>query len=355
MRKLLTVILCVSAFSIIFAQKVQVKDTIKVAALQKFSVPSSGALVFANLLTFNCNADLLDKDMKTLRKIQFSESKPKKEDFAKAASGGRGATVWIIFSDFIDIPGTYYVKVNYDTRGELGGLTGSVYYLVIVSNPTLASAIDLRKQYFPGEKESFSFATVEYQDLNLYSYKISETGGQVLLQGKGPIVKIDSILKNPANVGKKIQVHGLYQGKEFSCTNPLNGKLEHSTWEFNVERPSLNEFSSWETKENDEWVVTVYTSASKQFLFVYIGSTPSGFAITTPELSGLRVTSDPENFLSGASQRKSSSFKAVDLQVNQDFLDQMKPGDDQKVKITISFKTQFGEQFKKEYFAVVVK
>ncbi len=355
MRKFITVALCIISLSSAFAQKAVVKDTIRVAALQKFNVPTSGALVFANLLKFSCTADLLDKDMKTLRAVKFSESKPKKEEFTKAASGGRGATVWIIFSDYVDKPGTYYVKVNYDTKGELGALTGSVLYMIIVSNPTLASAVDLREKYFPGEKESFSFATVEYQDLNLYTYKLTESGGAVLLQGKGPIVKIDSVLKNPANVGKKIKVLGLYQGNEFTFKNPVTGKFENSTWEFTVEKPAFEQFSSWSEKENDQWLMTVYTAASKQILYVYIGSTPSGFAITTPELNGLRVISDPENFVTGGTQRKSSSFKAVDLQVNQDFLDQMKTGDEQKVKVTISFRTQFGEPIKKDYYAVIVK
>jgi hypothetical protein len=166
---------------------------------------------------------------------------------------------------------------------------------------------------------------------------------------------LDSVLKNSANVGKKLKVRGLYQGNEFAYHNAGSDKLENSTWEFSIDKPGLEEFSQWEKKENDQWLISVYNSQAKSFWYVYIGATPSGFAVSTPELSGLRVTSDPENFVSGASQRRSASFRVVDLNINQDFLDAMKVGDEQKVKVSISFRTQFGEQVKKDYYAVVIK
>lgn len=355
MKKIAILALCVFTFSFTQAQKIHVLDTIRVASLQKFNAPSVGALVLSNILRLNYTAELLDDGMKKIRNVQSATQKPKKEDLPKAAAGGRGTTVWLVFNDYIEKPGNYYIKVSIDASGELGSLKQDVYYYIVVSNPNLAAPVTLRASYYPGEKEAFSFATVEYQDLNLYSYEIMETGGTILQKGNGPIVKLDSILKNSANVGKKIKVRGLYQGNEFSYKNSVTGNLETSVWDFSIEKPSLEEFSQWEKKENDQWLVSVYNSQAKSFWFVYIGSTPSGFAVSTPDLSGLRVTSDPENFVSGASQRRSASFRVVDLNINQEFLDAMKVGDEQKVKVTISFRTQFGEQVKRDYYAVVIK
>lgn len=355
MKKLLFAVQFILLLSFANAQKFEIIDTIKVAALQKFNAPANGALVLGNILKLNYTADLLGENKEKIRTIQFITQKPKKEDFPKAAAGGRGTTVWMVFSDIIEKPGTYYIKVSLDASGELGALKKDLYYLIKVTNPVMASSVDLRPTYFPGEKESISFATVEYTDINLYSYEVKEAGGAILLQGKGPIVRLDSVLKNPTNVGKKIVVKGKYQGKEFDYINPVSNKLEKSSWEFSIEKPGLEEFSQWEKKENDQWLVSVYNSQAKSFWYIYIGNTPNGFAVSSPEINGLRVTSDPENFIQGASQRRSASFKVIDLNINQEFLDNMKPGDEQKVKVTVNFRTQFGEQIKRDYYAVVIK
>ena len=82
---------------------------------------------------------------------------------------------------------------------------------------------------------------------------------------------------------------------------------------------------------------------------------PSGFAVTVPELNGLRVTSDPENFVSGFTQRNIGSFKVVELTINEEFLNQMPVGESKAVKVRVSFRTQFGEPFNKDYYAVVIR
>lgn len=353
MKKFLIVTFCVLAFASVQAQKVKIQDTINATVLQKFNAPSVGALVLGNCLKLNYSAELLDANLNKIRAVRSSTQKPRKEDFAKVS--GRGITAWFFLTDYIEKPGVYYIKVSIDVVGETGPLKQDVYYLINVSNPTLAAPVNLRAAYYPGEKEAFSFATSEFSDLNLYSYEISESGGAVLMQGKGPIVKLDSVLKSPNSVGKKIKVRGMYEGNEFTYIDPTSKKVENSTWEFSLEKPSLEEFNQWQKKEDDQWLISVYNATSKAFMFVYIGYTPNGFAVTCPEVNGLRVTSDPENFVTSASSRKNGSFRVVDIAVNPDFLDQMKTGDEQKIKVTISFRTQFGEPVKKDYYAVVIK
>ncbi len=355
MKKLFIPLIFVLLAASVNAQKSDVSDTIRVAALQKFTAPSVGALVLGNILKLKYTAELLNEKREKIRPIKNITQRPKQEDFSKSTSGGRGTTVWMVFSDMIETPGIYFVKISIDANGELGALKADRYYMIKVSNPVMASKIELRKTYFPGEKETFSFATLEYTDINAYSYEIKEQGGAVLMQGTGPIVKLDSVLKNPLNVGKKISISGMYQGKPFEFSNPVTQELEKSSWEFSVEKPGLEEFSQWEKKENDQWLVSVYNSQAKSFWYIYIGNTPNGFAVSSPEINGLRVTSDPENFIQGASQRRSASFKVIDLNINQEFLDNMKPGDEQKVKVTVNFRTQFGEQIKRDYYAVVIK
>lgn len=337
-----------------FPQKIDVLDTIKVAALQDFNAPSVGALVLANILKLDYSAELLNTNLQKIRDVKKATQKPKREDMPKAVQGGRGTTVWIVFSDMIEEPGNYYIKISLTASGELGGLKKDVYYYIQVSNPSLATAINIRPSYYFGEKESFSFATVEYTDPNAYSYEILD-GTNVVYKSISPFVKLDSILRVPANVGKTFKVRGMYQGKEFTFKSPGTGKIEKSNWQFSVERPGLQEFNGWEKKENDQWLVSVYNSLATQFWYVYIGKTPSGFAVTIPDLNGLRITSEPENFISGFTQRNIGSFKVVELTINEEFLNQMPVGESKSVKVHVSYRTQFGESFSRDYYAVVIR
>lgn len=354
MRKYLLIILFVGISAVSFGQKVEVFDTINVATLQNFNAPSVGALVLSNILKFDFSAELLNENLSKIRDIRKHTQKPRKEDFAKYTTGGRGTTVWLVLHDMIENPGKYYIKVSIRASGELGALNKDVYYLVNCYIPRMAAPINLRKTYFFSESETFSFATVDYTDPNAYSYEVVD-GSTAVLRGVGPVVKLDTILNDINNFGKQLTIKGLYQGKEFSYKNPQSGEVEKSTWQFAIEKPTLDEFNGWSSKDNDDWLISVYNSFSKQFLFVYLGMKPNGFVVVRPEARGLRVTSEPENFITGANQRKQGSFLYIDLLINEEFLNNMAVGSDEKVKITIQFTTQFGEKVKKEYYGVVIK
>jgi hypothetical protein len=134
--------------------------------------------------------------------------------------------------------------------------------------------------------------------------------------------------------------------------------VQNAEWNFSIDQPSLERFNSWQTKPDENWRLFVDNESitpTRTFLYAYIGRTPGGFAVTTPEILGLRVSSDPENFIAGQTQRQSGSFRVVEIKVNQDFLDQMQVGAEQQVKIKISFRTQFGEPVNDEFHAVIIR
>jgi hypothetical protein len=338
-----------------YAQNANVLDTIRVAALQSFNAPSVGALVLGNVLKVDFTCELLNEGMQKIRDPLKVTQKPKKEDFAKYVTGGRGTTVWVVVTDAIEEPGTYYIKIGVNASGEVGALKKDFYYMVIVSNPKIAAPVVLRDKYFFSEKETFSFATVDYPDPTLYSFEILD-GSNVVYSGSGPVVQLDSMLRTQSYVGKTLKVVGKYQGKEFTYFEGSTGSTKRSTWEFSIAKPNLENLHNWEIKPNDQWLLSVYNKQSLAFWFVYIGNTPNGFAVTVPEITGLRVTSDPDNFVGGASgNRISGSFRIVDVSVNEEFLNQMQVGDEQQVKLKITFRTQFGESVTKEYYAVIIK
>lgn len=339
-----------------FAQKVDVKDTIKVAVLQNFNAPSVGALVLANVLKLDIAAELLDANLKKLRDIKKITQKPKKEDLPKATAGGRGTTVWAVLSDMVEQPGTYYIKVSVNMSGEVGSVKSDVYYMLIAYNPALAAPVKLRDKYYFGEKETFSFATVDYPDPNAYSYEISDGGKAVLQKGSGPVVRLDSVFNQVANCGKKLVIKGFYQGKEFSFIDPATKKQMQSTWECNLAQPEISEFSTWKKDKPDEnYYLSVDNDMAKQIFYIYTGDTPGGFAVTVPEIQNLRVSSEPENFVASASARKARPFTIVDIKFNEEFLANMKVGDSENIKLTVTFRTQFGETYRKDFYAVVIK
>ncbi len=349
--------------SVAVSAQVEIKpgDTIKVATLQAFNVPSVGSVVAANLIKFDHTAELLDANMSKIRDVSGYTQTPRKEDFAKKVSGGRGITVSLVLHDYIENPGTYYIKLTMIATGETGASgRPERYFMIIVDNPTMAAEISLRPSYYFNENEAFSFATLEYSDPNAYSYNITDPAGASIETGKGPIIKLEKILKDINSVGKKIVVKGLYRGKEFSYKDAVTKDIKNSAWEFSVDKPAMQKFNGWNAKEPKEgdapWYISIDNSFSKQFLFVYMGMTPSGIVVVTPEVrGGVRVTSEPETFANGGSARKSGLFTYVDINVNQEFIDQMQVGDEQAIKLTIQFRTQFGETIKETYYATVIK
>lgn len=345
-------ILFVSTFSL--AQKVDVRDTIKAAAFQNFDVPP---FVLTNILRIDYTVDLLDANLQKIRECKNFYQKPKKEDFAKATAGGRGTTFILFIKESIEQTGTFYIRVSVKASGEQGSLNKEFYYLVNVDNPTIASALNLRPNYFYGEQGTFSFATVEFGDINAYSFKI-EDGGKTILTGVGPIVSLDTVLHNTEFVGKQLTITGIYNGKEFTFKDAKN-ELHKSSWQITIDKPSLTDFAGWKKVEKDdkgeEFYISIDNPKDREFLFTYIGQTPTGFVVVKPKFKNYRVTSDFEGLINGLTTYDAGSFSYLVLQINNDVYSAIPVGQSQDVKITLTFSTQFENNVKKEFRATIIR
>ncbi len=345
-------ILLVSTFSL--AQKVEVRDTINVAAFQNFDV---SPFVLGNILRIEYSVDLLDVNLKKIRECKNFYQKPKKEDFAKATAGGRGTTFILFIKESIEQTGTFYIRVTVKATGETGGLNREFYYLVNVNYPTIASALNIRPDYFYGEQGTFSFATVEFGDINAYSFKI-EDGGRTIISGSGPIVNLDTVLNNTEFVGKQLTITGMYNGKDFTFKNSKNELLK-SVWQITINRPNLTEFAGWKTvtkdDKGDEFYISIDNPKDREFLFTYIGNTPTGFVVVKPKFRNYRVTCDFEGLITGLTTYEAGSFGYLVLQINNDVYSAIPVGQSQDVKITLTFSTQFENNVKKEFRATIIR
>jgi len=352
--KQLLFILLLSVSPFLIAQKVEVKDTIKAAAFQNFDVPP---LILGNIMRIDYTVDLLDARLQKVRECKNFIQKPKKEDFPKATASGRGTTFVLYIKEAIEQPGTFYIRITVKASSELGSYNKEFYYLVNVDYPTIASVLNVRPNYYFGEQGTFSFATVEFGDINSYSFKI-EDGGKTVLTGTGPIVNLDTVLNNTEFVGKQLTINGMYNGKEFSFKNSKNELLK-SSWQITINKPSLAEFAGWKvvTKEDkgEEFYISIDNPKVREFLFTYIGNTPTGFVVVKPKFRNYRVTSDFEGLINGLTTYETGNFGYLVLQINEDVYSGIPVGQSQDVKITLTFSTQFENNVKKEFRATIVK
>jgi hypothetical protein len=347
----------------IFAQAFNFEDTVYATTMQEFNVPSKLAYVAQHLIDFDFKAELLDANGNKLRDCpKFLQKPPNNEEIQKAVRElshdmRSGVSVAVSVQETIEQAGTYIVKFYVSGTGEnRKSGTAEHYFLVHVTDPIIAVPVRLRPEYYFGESESFSFATVEYNNINDYSYTISNSKGDVITQGVGSFIKLDGLLNKmdgdrAMNIGELVTIKGMYQGKEFTYKMSNSDSTFKSVWQFRIVAPEINFFSAWAEKNNSNWVISVDNDHAKQFLVGYMAKVPNGIIVVTPIIKNLRIRSDPENFVTGGRIRTTKIFSFLDITVNNDFL---QPGQDQFVAVTFQFNSQFGTE-KKTFFATVIK
>jgi hypothetical protein len=344
----------------LFSQVPQsVTDTIRVTALQEFKVPKEKNILLVAVYDSDLKATLMDEAGSFIREINGIWQLPTKEEITREVKGGRGTTVQYHVNEKIEKAGVYYVKLNFDYVDEYKKKhSNEAFYRIEVSNPTLASAITLRKSgnYNFTEKESFAFMTVEFSDPTAYSYRIEDNLGNVLKESIGPIAVLDDVLDKVENVGKEITIIGLYNSKEFLYTYNGDKEPRTSRWNVKIQRPVLDEFSDWKKSKDDQTIyVSAFNENARRILYTYIGKTEdNGFVLVQPEISNFRFTSDPNNIITNAKAIPSGVFLYVTFDFNQELLSLMNECATQEISFSIEFTDQFGSTIRKEYNAVLL-
>lgn len=333
-------------------------DTVYAVTLQEFNVPPKLAYVAQDLIAFDFKAELLDASGNKLRDCPyFIQDPPNQKEIEiavrkKSSDMRAGIAVKVVVIESIEEVGTYIVKFIVKGTGEnRSPAAKDYYYLVNITYPTIVVPVQLRNEYYYGEQEAFSFATVEYTNPNNYSYQIVDEKGAIIEQGKGALVKLDNLLKEVKNVGKTLTVKGLYHDKVFTYKLPNSDSTKQSQWTFKVSQPGLNWFSSWSDKDNPDWRISVDNDRAKSFLVGYMAKVPGGIIVVPPEIKRLRVISDPDGFVTSSSPKPSPLFNYINIAVKDDFIAY---GDEQYIKLTFTFETQFGKETK-VFYATVIK
>ncbi|KAB2909252.1 MAG: hypothetical protein LC102_00650 [Ignavibacteriales bacterium] len=349
----------------IMPQGFKVDDTLNVVILQKVRVPEIPLVLSAITKVNSLSAEILNSSGASIQKLtdELKYQKPSSAEVVSkvAQQQGRGVTVQTYFEPTFKEPGKYYLKFGINVTGEANkALVVDKYYLINVTYPTIAAPVSIRNSYFFSENPAFSFAVNEYTNQDKYSFKIFD-GGSVVEQGVGSFVNLSKILNDPQNVGKVFKVEGYYNNDKMTYIDPTSNSTQSASWEFTVQKPGLGDFCGWAVLSDKEaenevpWYISVDNQAARQFLFGYFGNTENGFVFAAPKFNQLRVTSEPDNFVQSVSQAKRGLFPVVEIVVNPAFLDAMDFGEDQEIRLTIQFTTQFGEKVVKKYRANVIK
>ncbi len=363
MRKLILILSFLTPF-VLFAQKGgKIIDTLRVVTLQKFKIPSDRNIVLQNILGIAVDANILDENGTFVRKAQNVWQSPKKAEFKKEVRGGRGVTVQISFRDAIEKPGRYLLDAKIKIKDENRRIhVIPARYLVIVDYPTMAAKIKLRKKgaYYFSEKETFSFATIEFPDPNKYSYQIFSPAGKVLQKGKGSVVVLDTVFKDLGNVGKKLTIKGYYNGKQFSYHENGGSQPHKSEWVVELKAPMINYFGDWvesDAKTNTPVVLSVYNESVKKLLFTYGTSTPDGnYVFVAPRIRNLIIRSNPDGLIVAKTYTTASVFTYIYIDFNQEQLNLIEDcGQLDNVKLHVEFNTQFGRVVKDFKPATIIK
>ncbi len=363
MKKFFLLIIFLSPF-VLFAQKgIKVVDTLKTVTLQKFKVPSDRNIILENILGISVEASILDENGNFVRKVKKIRQNPNMAKFKKEVRGGRGVTVQLSFTDAIEKPGKYFfdLKIKYKDENRRI-IRGHVRYLILVEYPTIAAKIKLRKDgtYYFSEKETFSFATIEFPNPSKYSYEILNSAGKVIQKGKTSVVVLDTVFKDLGNVDNKLTIKGYYNGKQFYYHENGSNEARKSQWVVQLKAPTINYFGDWvdsEVKTNNPVVLSVYNENVKKLLFTFGNSTPDGnYVFVAPKIRNIILRSDPDGLIVFKSYITAGVFTYIYIDFNQDMLNLIEDcGQMDNVKLHIEFNSQFGRIVKDFKPATIIK
>lgn len=347
----------------IFAQG-KVTDTLNLVTMQKFKVPGNKEIVLTNIKSVKIEAELLNSNMGVIRQIKELNQDPAPEKMQEKMRGQRSVLVTFSCFETIDEPGTYFVRIKIDAVSETGSQKGERISRLEVKNPILAAPLNLRPEYLYNEKVTFSFATLEYTDFNLYSYTIyNDNSGAVLEEGKGPIITLDKWFSDIGMVGSKIKIVGKYNGKEFKYQKK-DGTVESTNWTTSVKKLTLFKNLVLLTTESDvkagkqPLVVSAYNTSIFRLPYGYFNRSEDGTFVTAlPLLKSVNVTSEPPEFVKDviADVPNKGAFSFVQVNVNQDYINALEDCGQQEVKLRISFQTQFKETMTETYQFIILK
>jgi hypothetical protein len=336
-----------------YAQQVEVVDSIDAIILENFRVPQNRNIVLTNILDVNFKAELYDMNLNKIRDCDNQWQDPAASNFP--VSGKRGKMVQYSVTEEIDDAGVFFIKVIINYRDEESSNTLEALYRINVEYPTMSTTVDLRDSYYFSETKTFSFATLELSNIQNYSFEILDEGGTIVDSGKSSLISLDDVLNNENLVEMNLTAVGYYKNKKFKYLDSKSNELKESKWRFRINKPEMDQFVTWK-KRGDEGnrVISIYNDRAMNFLYLYVGKTPNGFAAIAPRGKNLIVTSEPKNFVQSYLATTSGKFLFVDILVNPDFVDQMEECGEQEVSLRIKFVTQFGEKIDYEYFATVI-
>jgi|YNPMSStandDraft_2_1061718.scaffolds.fasta_scaffold00033_6 hypothetical protein len=353
--KFIFILIFLGGADLLFSQQ-KIRDSVVAIAHEYFIVPEFPEIAL-NLMEIDIAAELFNDKMEKIRDIKNITQKPSKEDLKKITQKtNRGTTVSYRMIDMIEEKGVYFIKTTVKYRDEKNNRGSySDLYKVIINYPTFASLNKIDPTYYYGEKGTFSFATREYSDYQKYSYRIKLENGTVVDSGSGPIINFDRFFMNPANVGKKYIIEGLYGGKTFKFIDPKTNDIIESIWNFFLSKPQgISEINAWATEADWEkakvWYIGIDNSFSSMFQFMYTSQKGNNYITVTPDARNLSVTCDPPQLLKDYSARPSGGWLFIEMNFNKEWVKTLK--NDTDVTITISFQTQF-ERIVRTYRATI--
>ncbi len=339
----------------------KVNDTLNVVTFQRFKIPKDKNWVIQNVLDLKVSAKLYSKDGQFIRDLNDIWRELSEEQLKKEVTGGRGITVQAAAYATIENPGTYYIVADVIVLDEgHNRREAKPTYLVNVVYPTIAADINIREKlpYYFSEKKTISFATLEFDEPNEYSYRILNSSNKVVQSGNSSYIILDTLFADLQNVGQTFTIQGLYRGKAFYYLAHGSNKQQLSEWKVMLDAPSAAALGDWayNADKDHPLAISVDNPAAKRILYTMNAITPSGAVIfVKPEFRNLQITSNPDGLITNINTVAGGVFEYITFDYDKTIVDSMDKCSYKQVTITVEFNTQFNKHEKFVYTGFLLK
>jgi|WetSurMetagenome_2_1015567.scaffolds.fasta_scaffold54975_2 hypothetical protein len=160
-------------------------------------------------------------------------------DYKDSLTGRSPRTLLVKINYKLDYDSTCYLVIKVNARDYFSKIlyTGYDHWIIRPKYPLLTPI--LMDTLYCGRKFSFSFASLGQDEDTLYSYEIiDDSTNNKVIEGKGSLIVLDSLMNTQTLFKHKINIKGLYAGKSFNYKyTSKTDKINLSEWNTVIRGP----------------------------------------------------------------------------------------------------------------------
>lgn len=333
-------------------------DTTYGVTFQNIKIPSSRNIVKTAITKIsNISAKIYDSNFNYIKDAEEIWLSPTKEELVRKvrASGGRGKVVQIYSKAYLQDKGNYFLQFDLSYDGETGHRTEKITYAINVDYPILATDVKLRESgYYYGEKLTFSFATLEFDEPKMYSYDVKDlsTGEIIKSEEQKSYVVLDDIFNEVKYLGKDLEINGYYQKNTFYKYRYKDDPTpQESKWQVKFSQPQSSMIGTWVTAKQPGVVkaISVENLEANKIYYLLSALAEDKYVVVDPKVRSVQVSAvtdfEGNVFKKSANVFKDGAYNVIVLEYEPSFLEILEVGGYVKVHtLVVKWKNIFNQE-----------